>query len=315
MLGFLPPLARGVLAFLLLVINTLFWCTLLFTFALVKLALPVAAVRRRVDPLLNAIATGWIGGNSGWMRLTQRTRWDVEGLAALRRDGWYLVNCNHQSWVDIFVLQHVLNRRVPLLKFFLKQQLLYVPVMGLAWWALDFPFMKRHSRAALRANPALHEEDRETARRACEKFALVPTCVMNFAEGTRFTPAKHASQASPYRHLLKPKAGALAMTLGAMGEKFSALLDVTIVYPDGVPSFWQFLCGRVPRVMVHVRELPIPAGFSTGDYAGDVGFRREIHRWVARLWEEKDERIERLLQSPQPPARGLWPRPGHHLSP
>lgn len=296
MLRFLPPLAKGILAFVLLVLNTLFWCTLLFALALLKLALPFAAVRRHIDPALNTIATAWVACNSGWMRLTQATAWDIEGVADLKYQGWYLVNCNHQSWVDIFVLQHVLNRRIPLLKFFLKQQLIYVPVIGLAWWALDFPFMRRHGRAALRQNPQLRQQDRETTRRACQKFARVPTSVMNFAEGTRFTPAKHQAQASPYRHLLKPKAGALALALNAMGTQFHSLIDVTIVYPAGAPTFWQFLCGRTPRVIVRARQLPIPPEFCTGDYEGDSAFRGRFHRWLADLWEEKDRQIEALLR-------------------
>ncbi len=296
MLRFLPPLPKGVLAFLLLVINTLFWCALLFVLALLKLLLPFAVVRQAIDPALNAIATAWIACNSAWMRLTQETRWDVQGVEGLAYRGWYLVNCNHQSWVDIFVLQHTLNRRIPLLKFFLKQQLIYVPVIGLAWWALDFPFMKRHGKAALRRNPDLRRQDRETTRRACEKFARVPTSVMNFAEGTRFTAAKHQAQGSPYRHLLKPKAGALALALNAMGEQFHSLVDATIVYPDGAPSFWQFLCGRTPRVIVRMRQLPIPAEFCQGDYEGDAEFRGRFHRWLATMWEDKDRQIADLLQ-------------------
>ncbi len=296
MLRFLPPLPKGVLAFLLLVINTLFWCALLFVLALLKLLLPFAVVRQAIDPALNAIATAWIACNSAWMRLTQETRWDVQGVEGLAYRGWYLVNCNHQSWVDIFVLQHTLNRRIPLLKFFLKQQLIYVPVIGLAWWALDFPFMKRHGKAALRRNPDLRRQDRETTRRACEKFARVPTSVMNFAEGTRFTAAKHQAQGSPYRHLLKPKAGALALALNAMGEQFHSLVDATVVYPDGAPSFWQFLCGRTPRVIVRMRQLPIPAEFCQGDYEGDAEFRGRFHRWLATMWEDKDRQIADLLQ-------------------
>ncbi len=294
--GYLPPVVRGVIALLLLVLNTLFWCALLLALALVKLVLPFKVVRVRIDPLLNTIATAWIACNSGWMRLTQRTTWDVQGVQTLPSRGWYLVNCNHQSWVDIFVLQHVMNRRIPLLKFFLKQQLIYVPVIGLAWWALDFPFMKRHSRAALRKNPALRQQDRDTTRRACEKFALVPTSVMNFAEGTRFTPAKHAAQASPYRHLLKPKAGALALALNAMGAQFHALVDVTIAYPGGAPTFWQFLCGTTPRVVLRARQVAIPAAFCTGDYEGDAAFRAVLQRWLADLWEAKDLQIEALLR-------------------
>lgn len=302
MLFFLPPAVRGAIAFLLLALNTLFWCALLFALALLKLLLPLRALRLRIDPLLNAVATAWITCNGGWMWLTQRTRWDVQGVAELRYRGWYLVNCNHQSWVDIFVLQYVLNRRIPLLKFFLKQELIYVPVIGLAWWALDFPFMKRHGRAALRKNPDLRRQDRETTRRACARFAGVPTSVMNFAEGTRFTPAKHRAQASPYRHLLKPKAGALALALNAMGEQFHSLIDATIVYPDGAPTFWQFLCGRVPQVIVRARQVAIPPAFCQGDYEEDAAFRSTFHQWLAGLWEEKDAQIETLLHPGQNPG-------------
>lgn len=293
MLTFLPPTLRAIVAFLLLVANTLFWCGLLFAFSLLKLLLPLDAVRRRVDPVLNGIATRWIAGNGAWMRLTQRTRWDVEGLEGLRRHGWYMVSANHQSWVDIFVLQRLLNRRIPLLKFFLKQQLIWVPVMGLAWWALDFPFMKRHSDQVLKRHPEKRLEDLETTRRACAKFAKLPTSVMNFVEGTRFTPAKHGSQKSPYRHLLKPKAGGMAQALNALGSKFDALVDVTIVYPDGAPSFWQFLRGDVARVVVRIERRPIPPEFHAGDGA-DPKLRKQVQAWLNGIWLEKDALIEAL---------------------
>jgi 1-acyl-sn-glycerol-3-phosphate acyltransferase len=294
----LPPFARGVLAALLLGANTLFWCVPLFAVALVKLALPARPVRAAADRLLNAIAERWIACNSGWMRLTQATRWDVDGLQQLEPRGWYMVAANHQSWADIFVLQHLLNRRIPLLKFVLKQQLIWVPVIGLAWWALDFPFMRRHSRAYLERHPEKRLEDLETTRRACEKFALVPTSVMNFVEGTRFTAAKHWAQDSPYRHLLKPKAGALAQALSVLGDRFNALLDITIAYPRGAPSFWQFLCGAVPEVVVRARLRPIPPGFRAGDYAADPQFRKSIEQWLQELWREKDEQIAALLAEP-----------------
>ncbi|GAB3655797.1 acyltransferase [Ramlibacter alkalitolerans] len=293
-LTFLPAPVRGALAVLALAANTLL-CTLpLFAFALLKLAFPFALVRRRVDPVLHAIARAWVAGNSLWMRLLHPTQWEVQGLPPARR-GWYLVNCNHQSWADIFVLQHLLHGRLPMLKFFLKQELIYVPVIGLAWWALDFPFMKRHGKEALRRNPARRADDHEATLRACRKFALVPTSVMNFAEGTRFTAEKHVQTASPYRHLLKPKAGAMALTLGAMGEQFDALIDVTIAYSPQIPSFWDFACGRVRRVAVHVEQLPIPAEFIGLDYAGNSQGRKRFARWLDALWAKKDVRMSALL--------------------
>jgi len=294
MLAFLPAGVRGVLAALLLVFNTLFWCGILFVLALAKLVTPLGRARAALDRALNGVATRWVTGNSLWMRLTQHTQWDVAGIDGLAGTGWYLVNCNHQSWVDILVLQHLLNRRIPMLKFFLKHQLIYVPVIGLAWWALDFPFMRRHSNAALARHPEKRQDDIDAAERACRKFARVPTSVMNFAEGTRFSRAKHVAQRSPYVNLLKPKAGALALALGALGDKFDALLDVTIVYPDGAPSFWQFLQGDVRRIVVRARRSVIPVALRHGDYTNDADFRSAFQRWLQDQWRDKDEAITAL---------------------
>jgi len=299
MLNFLPAPLLGAIASLLLALNTLVLVPFLMTFALVKLVLPFKAVRLALDPVLVAIAEAWIANNSRWMALTQRAEWDVAGIAGLDPRNWYLVNCNHQSWADIFVLQHLFNRRIPLLKFFIKDQLKWVPVMGLAWWALDFPFMRRHSEEFLKKHPEMRGKDQEATRKACEKFSLIPTSVMNFLEGTRFTPAKHARQQSPYRHLLKPKAGGIALALNAMGDRFRAILDVTIVYPDGTPNFWEFLCGRLRRVVVRVQILPVPEDLMKGDYAADAAVREAFGQWVQQLWRDKDAQIARLREAAQ----------------
>ena len=300
MLNSLPSPLVALIAALLLVLNVLFWVPILLLFAILKLILPFKAMRLMIDPILLHIAEAWIAGNSGWMSLTQRTQWDVQGIDGLKYHSWYLVNCNHQSWVDILVLQHLLNRRIPLLKFFLKQQLIWVPIMGLAWWALEFPFMRRHSEDYLKQHPEMRGKDQETTRKACEKFALIPTSVMNFLEGTRFTRAKHQRQKSPYRHLLKPKAGGLALALNAMGDKFQAILDVTIVYPEGAPDFWQFLRGGLKRVVVRVRTIPVPQQLAQCDYAGDPAAREAYQKWVQQLWLDKDAQIAALISRPDP---------------
>ena len=300
MLNFLPPLLVGLIAGLLMVLNALFWVPILLVFALLKLLVPIHSFRLAIAPLLLAIAEAWISCNSAWMALTQRTRWDVSGLDGLDYRSWYMVNCNHQSWVDILVLQHLLNRRIPLLKFFLKQQLIWVPVMGLAWWALDFPFMRRHGAEYLRKHPEMRGKDQETTRKACEKFALVPTSVMNFLEGTRFTPAKHARQQSPYVHLLRPKAGGLALALDALGDKFQAILDLTIVYPDGRPTFWHFLQGRMRQVTVRARMLPLPSHLDLSNYSTEASVRVVFHTWVQQTWQEKDALITTLLRPAKP---------------
>ena len=154
-----PPFIRGVLSALLLAFNTLILCIPLLLFSLSRFLIPIKAWHKFCTRLCIAIAECWISINSGWMRLTRRMQWQIEGLESLQKDEWYLVTCNHQSWADIFIVQHLLNRRIPMLKFFLKQELIWVPVIGLCWWALDFPFMKRYSRAYLEKYPEKHGED------------------------------------------------------------------------------------------------------------------------------------------------------------
>ena len=298
MLNFLPAPLLGGLASIAIFFNTLFWCLILYLVAIAKLFVPHKAWRTQCTKAAIWLAEAWISGNSAWMWLTQRTTWRVTGLEGLRPDDYYLVVCNHQSWVDIFVLQHVFNRRIPFLKFFLKQELIWVPVIGLAWWALDFPFMKRYSKRQLARKPHLRGKDLETTRKMCERFKTTPVSVMNFLEGTRFTPAKHQKQGSPYQHLLKPKAGGIGFVLGAMGDQIQTMLDVTIVYPQGVPDAWNFLRGELKEVEVIIQKRPLPPEFLNQDYQNDPVFREAFQAWTRQLWWQKDTLLsERLPHS------------------
>ena len=303
MLNFLPSLLIGIIATLLFALNVLFWPMFVFVLSVLKFLIPLKSVRLFIDRILLWLAENWISCNSGWMRLTQKTKWSVEGLQDLNYKGWYLVSSNHQSWVDIFVMQHLLNRRIPLLKFFIKRELIWVPVMGIAWWALDFPFLRRYSAEYLRKHPEQKGKDFDMTRKACEKFKSIPTSVMNFIEGTRFTWAKHKRQKSPYQNLLRPKAGGLALAVNVLGEKFDSLLNVTILYPDGIPTFWQFLCGRVKRVVVRIGRVRVPDDLLHGDYEGDQIFRTKFQQWVQKLWEEKDIQIQEMKQEAALAAR------------
>lgn len=292
------PLLTGLLASILLTSNILITTTILFAFTFLKLIIPIPAFRRVITHILVFIANNWISGNSLWMRLTQRMDWTIQLPEQLDRNGWYFVISNHQSWVDIMVLQHTLNRRIPFLKFFLKQELIKVPVMGAAWWALDFPFMKRYSKAYLEKHPEMKGKDVETTRKACEKFKDMPTSVMNFLEGTRFTPSKHAEQQSPFEYLLKPKAGGMAFAMNAMGDQFRSILDVTVYYPDGIPSYWDFMQGKMKRCHVIVEEKPIPDSLRQGDYENDSQYRMRFQQWVQDLWQHKDKQLHALHNQP-----------------
>jgi 1-acyl-sn-glycerol-3-phosphate acyltransferase len=297
MLSFLPAPLLGVINSILLAINTVFWCVLLYIPAVFKLIIPHQGFRVLCTRLIIWISESWVACNTGWMKLTHGTRWTVNGDEKLKRESWYLVLSNHQSWVDIFAMQRVFNRRAPFLKFFLKQQLIWVPVIGLAWWGLDFPFMKRYTREYLIKHPEKRGEDLKATRRACEKFRFTPVSVMNFVEGTRFTQAKHDQQKSKYTHLLTPKAGGVAFVLDAMGDSIETLVDVTIAYPGGAPTFWDFLCGNTREVKMEIDTVDIPEHLKGRDYASDAEHRKNVKNWLGDLWRAKDEKLARMLEA------------------
>ncbi|MCW8879926.1 MAG: acyltransferase [Kangiellaceae bacterium] len=289
----IPAPLLGALSLFLHTINTFFWFAPIIVFAVVKLLLPVAQITQVINHLLNFFASSWIYCNSLINSLTKKIDWQISIPQDLSTKQWYLVIANHQSWVDILALQQIFNQKIPFLKFFLKQQLIWVPVLGIAWWALDFPFMKRYTKSYIKKNPHKKGKDFETTRKACEKFKSIPISIMNFAEGTRLTPTKHAKQSSPYQNLLKPKSGGIGYVLTLMDE-IEHVLDVTINYPDNKEfSFWDFLCGRVNTIQLHAELIPIPSEIR-GNYIKDAENRKVVQQWINQLWREKDKKLNEM---------------------
>ena len=189
------------------------------------------------------------------------------------------------------VLMHVLGKHLPPPKFFLKRDLLFVPFVGIASWALDMPFVHRYSRNTLRKKPHLKTRSLENAQRSCERFRTIPTTIVNFVEGTRLTTEKHQRTDSPYQHLLKPQAAGIAFTLAAMGEQFENLIDVTLDYPGAEvdsPLFKQVIQGTVKAIRVHVDVNPIDPEL-IGDYFGNKAFRVGFQKRLNDKWQKKDE--------------------------
>ncbi|MFJ4393657.1 acyltransferase [Pseudomonas sp. NPDC089396] len=287
-------LFTGILTTTLLLLNTVVLICPLLVFALLKLVLPGRG-RDYASWAVMWVAETWSEIDKAIFALCIPTQWDIRGVENLRKDTSYLAVSNHQTWVDIPALIESLNRRTPFFKFFLKKELIWVPLLGLAWWGLDYPFMKRYSKAFLDKHPELKGKDLEITKAACELFKRQPVTVVNYLEGTRFTEAKHREQQSPYRYLLKPKAGGVAFVLAALGEQLDALLDVTIVYPGNqAPGFWALLNGSISRVIIDIRVRELDPALWAGDYENDPAFRQTVQAWVNQVWEEKDQRIEQL---------------------
>ncbi|EHU17501.1 putative acyltransferase yihG [Escherichia coli DEC1D] len=231
------------------------------------------------------------------LHLNPYLQWEVHGLEGLSKKNWYLLICNHRSWADIVVLCVLFRKHIPMNKYFLKQQLAWVPFLGLACWALDMPFMKRYSRAYLLRHPERRGKDVETTRRSCEKFRLHPTTIVNFVEGSRFTQEKHQQTHSTFQNLLPPKAAGIAMALNVLGKQFDKLLNVTLCYPDNNRQpFFDMLSGKLTRIVVHVDLQPI-ADELHGDYINDKSFKRHFQQWLNSLWQEKDRLLTSLMSS------------------
>jgi 1-acyl-sn-glycerol-3-phosphate acyltransferase len=285
---------RAILTSLLYWLNLMLWGTLVFLGGLVRLLIPPRR-RRGIILVLAAIADRWVAGNDRITDTMLPTKWEIEEVPGLKRDGRYLVLANHISWLDILVIFRAFHGKTAFVRFFLKSELLWFPILGQACWGLEFPFMKRHSPEYLAKHPEKRGEDLETTRRAARRYAKIPVTILNFVEGTRFSEKKRDAQQSPYRHLLRPRAGGVSFTLASMGENLDGVIDVTIAYPGHQLTMWDFLCGRVPRVVVKARRVEVPAEFFDKAVTEPGPIRDRFKEWLDRLWKEKDALIEQSV--------------------
>lgn len=246
------------------------------------------------DATIIDIAHDWIDNNNqGLDKLMPHKDWRVTMPYDLKKDGKYLLICNHQSWVDTSIIQYISADRLPLTRFFAKHELLYIPIVGQAFYLMDFPMMKRHKKDANR--------DLLEARRACQLLSDKPFVLLNYLEGTRFNKDKHTAQNSPYKHLLKPKAGGFALAIASLGDSIDGILDMTIAYPNGIPSYHDLWCGQVGRLAVDIRHLDMPStlfdSLKQGKYHTDTSVKDSFYAFLDAVWQDKDVRIDELLKS------------------
>lgn len=289
---------KGLLAFAFIALNTVWWSAGIYLVGMIRVVLRWDAAYAWLSVVMSWMANAWVAGNKWMLRALRITQIDEHrtATAQLSPRTWHVVISNHQTWADIFVLQTTFVGRVPPLKFFVKRVLIWVPGVGFAMWLLDFPYVRRFPRAQLDANPTLREIDRQATLKACERFKRRPTTVLNFVEGTRFTLTKHQMYGSTYRHLLPPKTGGLGYVLSALGPRVTQATDVTIYYPGGVPTFWEFLCGKCARIRVEIRDLPIPVEIQVGGPELAASGRERLRTWVEEIWQTKDARLDELTR-------------------
>lgn len=280
----------GVIACSILILSTTFFFIPILLLGILKL-FPHPKWRALCTRCIDQMVVFWCDLNQLYVNKILKVKPTIINFEALDPKAWYLVVANHQSWLDIVILQCLFNRKIPILKFFIKDQLKWVPLLGFAWWAMGCPFMKRYSKNYLEKNPHKQGKDIAATRKAIDVFKQHPSTVMNFIEGTRFTPQKKYAQNSPYHHLLKPKAGGISFVLGNMPQQMSHLLDVTIVYNQPKHSLWDFMCRRLKDITIHVRSIAIPQQFLSPQILSDEHLKLTFREWLNEEWLEKDRLI------------------------
>lgn len=275
-------------------INLGFWALIVFACGVVKLLFPIRAVQNYLLVFMNGVYFLFSKISVRLIKAFNNVHIEKRIHGNLSKSEWYLLISNHLSYLDIILLIEFSSEHIPAPKFFLKRELIWLPFVGIAAWALDMPFMRRYSREFIEKKPHLKGKDIETTRASCAKYKSSATTVINFVEGTRFTPEKHALKNSPFTHLLPPKAGGIAFTLASMGELFTHVLDVSLVYPDNTAHpMVEMLSGQMRKIIIDVHLLDLPEDAS-GDYFNDEAYRTEFQKWLNKVWTEKDERIRHL---------------------
>lgn len=281
----------------LVILNTAIVSFILVIFAIVKLLIPITFSQVFFSKKANQTMWCWASINKFLLSLFNKVEWQVTGNEALNKDSWYLLISNHISWTDIVILSSLFKDSMPITKFFVKKQLLFVPFVGLACWALDMPFMRRYTSEYLSKHPEKRIADMKSTRQSCEKFKLIPTTIVNFVEGSRVTSSKQQQTNSPYLHLLKPKAGGIAYTLAAMGEQFDSVVDITLAYPNNRETpFKDLLMGKMKKIIVHVDIIAITPEVQ-GDYFNDSVYKQKFQQWLSKIWQEKDRKLDDIYKN------------------
>ncbi len=257
--------------------NLLLWLFPLFVVAGIRAASSTSLISadrfaRGCDAIVESMYRAAVAINSILIERFLRIRLRVHGETSI--DGPVIVISNHRTWFDILLLHQVITRRGPILKFLIKRELLFVPILGWLCFALGFPRLIRGRQEGGR------EQDLKVIATAAADNTNSSYALTVFVEGTRFTRDKHEHQAAPFTHLLKPRHGALQTILK---HAPAPIIDSTIIYPRDDVTFWQCIGGAVRQIDIFIEAAAPPEPADTQD-------------WLNRRWQAKDALIDRHIQ-------------------
>ena len=283
----------GFFTFILIVIELIIGFGTLTIVNIPRAIFPLKSLKIKLSKISNTIGEYTVYGLKIIMKIMHRDSMQIFDDNEFNKNQWYMAVSNHQSWADIFILLVAAHNRIPLLKFFMKKELAWIPFIFLANKTLNMPFVNRHSKKQLEKNPNLRFKDYKNTLMACKRFQRSPSTIFSYAEGTRNNSKKHKAQNSPYKNLLIPRVGGIATALSAM-PNIDVLVDYSVVYKSDKRGAWAFLKGDMRDVKISVKKYTIPENLKNKNYSTDEEYRKNFKIWIEAIWEEKDKEIERL---------------------
>ena len=291
-MGKLKRFFIGILTFFAILIILSLWLVPL-TITNIPRIIPNKNLKIYLGSISNKMGSTTVANITSALRILHKLEWDFQIPQDVNTETWYVAMSNHQSWADIFILLAAGHKKIPLIKFFMKKELQWIPIIYLVHKTIDMPFLNRHSRAQILANPELKRVDYENAKKAAKRFSRNPSSAFSFVEGTRFTSEKHSEQKSPYYNLLKPKVGALAIALSGMPQ-VNTLIDFTVVYATQKRSTWDFLCGDLSKAKVVAKTYALPENLKNRSFEEEYDYRKSFQTFVDAIWLEKQLTIKDL---------------------
>lgn len=248
------------------ILNLSIWLIPLLAFSIIKIVVRIQPVTYLCNQVLEFIYRAAVRVDTIWMKHVIGIQIHIKGQ--LPDHPAPIIVSNHQTWFDIPVIQHTVTDHGPILKFLIKRQLVWVPIIGWICYALNFPRLYRGQGENAR------EQDYAAIKAASGTLSAERGALLIFAEGTRFTPRKHDLQSSPYQHLLHPRPGGLKIALETAPPD-TPVVDLTVVYRNGEKNFWRGLHGACPNIDVTIRTY----------FASDI---TDARLWLDNRWREKD---------------------------
>lgn len=252
--------------------NLLIGVVLLIPVSIVSWLIPNQAVSRACFFVVEHLYRTAVKVDSFWMQRVMGIKLVINGNANNHKSP--VVICNHQSWFDIPLVQEVITGNGPIIKFLIKRELVWVPIIGWICLALNFPRLQRGK------NTNTGRSDFSLIQKASKNHGSESGALLIFPEGTRFTEQKKITQNAPYQHLLKPKSGGLKM-IQKHAAPDTPLIDITIDYHQENVSIWNCLHGDPKRITITLDHYRL----------NDI---EDIGEWLNERWRKKDELFSKL---------------------